>query len=438
MRRRALLGGIAGALAAPAVAADLRARTLRFVPQQGLGWLDPSFWPFLATRNHAHMVYDMLYGVDAEGWSQPQMAEGHSVSEDGLTWRIRLREGLRFHDGAPVLARDCVASIRRWGGHSQMGESLLEATLELSAPDDRTVLFRLARRFPLLPLALGERGMQVCAIMPATVVEGMDLEPLSEVVGSGPYRFLAGEYEPWSRAAYARFEGYVPRSGGSAGGSGAFLDGAKIAHFDRVEWHPVADAATTAAALDAGEIDWWEMPPPESHPALAAMPGVTLRIADTAGYMGTLRMNHLHPPFNNPAVRRAVLRAVDQGAFMAAASGGSAHAGRRAAGFFVPQSPLASAAGMEALRQPPDVEGARRAVAAAGQQGARIVLLAAGDLASTRAMGTMAAALLERLGFEVRLDLVPVRALVARLLRPQPAGAGGWTVVVGFWAGHDQ
>jgi peptide/nickel transport system substrate-binding protein len=433
VRRRALLGGLAVSLAAPAMAADLRAQTLRFVPHQPLGWLDPSFWPFLATRTHAHMVYDTLYGVDAAGQPQPQMAEGHSVSADGLTWRIRLRDELWFHDGAPVLARDCVASIRRWGGHSMMGESLLDATQELSAPDDRTILFRLARRFALLPLALGDRGMQVCAIMPATVVEGMDMEPLGEAVGSGPYRFLAAEYAPWGRAAYARCERYVPRRDGPA----SFLAGPRMAHFDRVEWLQMGDAEATAAALRTGQVDWWELPPAASHASLAAMPGVALRVVDPAGFMGTLRMNHLNPPFNNPAVRRAVLRAIDQDAFMAAATGGSAHSPRRLAGFFSPGSPLAEAGGTAAFARPADPAAAREAVAMAGQHGAPIVVLAAADLAATRAMGALAARLLEQLGFAVRLDLVPVRGLVARLLRPQSAGAGGWSVVVGFWPGHD-
>ena len=68
-------------------------------------------------------IYDMLYGVDAQFRPRPQMAEGHTISDDNRTWRIRLRDGLKFHDGEPVRAQDCVPSIRRWAARDRRHRS---------------------------------------------------------------------------------------------------------------------------------------------------------------------------------------------------------------------------------------------------------------------------------------------------------------------------
>ena len=422
-RRAALAGG----LAAPALAADLRAATLRFVPHQGLGWLDPSWWPFIETRNHSWMVYDTLYGLDATGTAQPQMAEGHTLEDNGRTWRIRLREGLVFHDGTPVRAQDCVASITRWGTHAMMGQSLLRATASLTAVDDRTILFRLTERFPLLPEALGDRAMQVCAIMPARLAEHSDARVIDEVVGSGPFRFLADEYQPWRRAAYARNERYVPRPTGTP----SFLAGPKQAQFNRVEWIAMAEPDAALAALRDGTIDWWEAPPPTHHAAIAAEKRLSLRVLDPAGAMATLRMNHLIDPFDDPRVRRAVRSAVDQAAFMAAATSAPEHR-RTGVGFFCPVSPMAQPAPSML-----DEAKARATLQAAGYRGELVVVLVIADLPEPRAMALAGAEMLRRIGLNVQLEFVPVRNLVARLLRTQPAGAGGWSVVIGYWPGHD-
>ena len=168
------------------------------------------------TRNHAYLVFDTLYGIDTNWAAQPQMVEGHQVEEDGLVWTLTLRDGLRFHDKEPVLARDVVASIRRFAARISFANALMAATEELSAPDDRTVRFRLKRPFPHLPEALAGPGGNVPAIMPERLAATSPFKPVAEIIGSGPYRFLPDEHISGARAAYERFPLYQPRAGGTS------------------------------------------------------------------------------------------------------------------------------------------------------------------------------------------------------------------------------
>jgi peptide/nickel transport system substrate-binding protein len=258
MRRRDLLRGAAAGLvafAAPRIGRAERASKLVFVPPIDLTVLDPVVTGIRSTRNHAYLVFDTLYGIDTSWIAQPQMVEGHQVDEDGLVWTLALRDGLRFHDKEPVLARDVVASIRRFAARISFDDALMAATEELSAPDDRTVRFRLKRPFPHLPDALAGPGANVPAIMPERLAATSPFKPVAEIIGSGPYRFLSDEHISGARAAYERFPLYQPRTGGPLG----FTSGPKIAHFDRVEWLTL-DNFSAMAALRSGEIDWWEGP----------------------------------------------------------------------------------------------------------------------------------------------------------------------------------
>ncbi len=105
-----LVAGTAG-LAAPALSQGAAAKTLRFVPQANLANFDPIWGTQYVVRNAAALVWDTLYGVDETLTPQRQMVESEEVSSDGLTWTFKLRSGLKFHDGTPVLAKDCVASL---------------------------------------------------------------------------------------------------------------------------------------------------------------------------------------------------------------------------------------------------------------------------------------------------------------------------------------
>jgi peptide/nickel transport system substrate-binding protein len=203
MKRRTFLGSAAAAslslVAAPALAQ--RAKVIKFIPLGELAVVDPIRASAKVTLHHSYMVYDTLYGMDESFAIHPQMVEGHSQDGD-LVWNLSLREGLRFHDGEPVRGRDVVASIRRWAAADALGSRLLARTDELSAPSDRTIRFRLKQPFPQLPLALGKLQPNMLAIMPERLAATPVTTPLTEVIGSGPFRYVAAERVPGDRVVY--------------------------------------------------------------------------------------------------------------------------------------------------------------------------------------------------------------------------------------------
>ncbi len=270
--RRSLLraAATAPALSLPGVLRAQSQTTLRFIPVIDLTFVDPIFSTAQVSRNHGFMVYDTLYGINAALEVSPQMVSGHVVSSDARQWDLTLRDGLFWHDGERVLARDCVASIRRWAARDGFGAELMAATDELSAPDDRTIRFRLNKPFPLLPTALGKSAVQAAFMMPERLASQDAFKPLTEVIGSGPFRFVADERVQGVRNVYARFDRYQPRQDGKPD----WTAGPKIVHYDRVVWTTMPDAATGVAALQTGEQDWQETTPhdllPVATPACCA------------------------------------------------------------------------------------------------------------------------------------------------------------------------
>jgi len=379
------------------------------------------------------MVFDTLYGTDGSYAVTPQMVAGETVSADGLTWNLTLRDGLLWHDGEKVLARDCVASIRRWGARDSFGQTVLTVTDELSAPDDKTIRFRLKRAFPLLLSALGKPGSNICAMMPERLALTDPFKQVTEMVGSGPFRFKPDERVAGAKVVYERNAAYVPRPDGTA----SFTAGPKLVHVDRVEWTVIPDASTAASAMQAGEMDWWEAPTADLLPLLRRNADLTVPPPDPLGYLGTLRMNHGQPPFDNPALRRAVIRAVSQEDYMAAAAGPPGN-WRAGVGVFCPGTPMATDAGMDVLNSPRDLDAVAKAVVASGYKGERTVLLVPSDFPALKALGDVGADMLKRIGMNVDAQYADWGSVLQRLAKPDPVEQGGWSIFHTYWSGLDQ
>jgi peptide/nickel transport system substrate-binding protein len=431
MKRRQVLAGAAAALALPAVARAQSATTLKFIPYADLALLDPLVSAFV-TRNHVMMVFDTLFSLDEAGVAQPQMLEGYSVEEDGKTWTLTLRDGLKFHDGTPVLARDAVASIQRWGSIDAFGQALLAATDELSAPSDKVLKFRLKRRFDLLPQALGHPTNIMAVIMPERLARMPLTTRLTEMVGSGPFRYVANERVAGARNVYARFEGYVPRPQGAP----SFCAGPRIAHFDRVEWLTTPEPGTQVAALQGGEVDWVEQPVMDLVPQLRANKALKVEVAETKGLIGFLRFNQLFPPFDNPAIRRVALKAVRQADYMEAVVGTSAEYNAQT-GLFTPGTPMANDAGMEVLSGKHDWASLKAELAAAGYKGERVVYLSVNDVPRINAIAEVGVDMLRKIGMNIDEVATDWGTVVQRSVSRQPLDKGGWSVFASFSGGYD-
>jgi peptide/nickel transport system substrate-binding protein len=434
MKRRTLLATGAAALAAPRIARSQSAKTLKFVPQIDVPLLDPVITSAYISRNHGFVIFDTLFGQDSEFKAQPQMVDGVDTAADGKTWRLTLRAGLKFHDNTPVLARDCVASINRWGKRDAFGQALMAATDALSAADDKTIVFRLKRPFPLLPDALGKVAGIMCAIMPERLANTDAYKPITEMVGSGPFRYVAAERVPGALSVYTRFEGYVPRPSGTP----SWTAGPKIAYLDRVEWGAIPDAATASAALKQGQVDWWQEPSLDLLPALRQDANLTMDMLDPTGLPAMLRFNHLQPPFNNPAIRRALLGAVNQADTMQAVAGADRTLWKDGTGYFASTSPLANTAGMAALTGKRDMAKVKADLAAAGYNGERAVVMIATDLPALQAMGEVGADMLKQAGINVDVQSTDWGTVIQRRASKAPVDKGGWSVFFTSFFGEDQ
>lgn len=435
MKRRHILqaagAGIAG-ISAPGLAQTQPSRLLRFRPNADATIIDPIWTTAYSTRHLALMCYDTLYGVDDALNPHPQMAAGHVVEDDGKRWRITLRDGLRFHDGEPVRARDAVASIRRWGRVDTFGQLLMAVTEEISAPSDREIVFRLRTPFPLLPNALGKSTSFVPVIMPERLIADPTRQ-VTEVVGSGPFRFVPNERVSGVRTIFERFRDYVPRPDGP----NQFTAGPKVAHLDRVEWHIIPDPSTTASALISGEIDWYEDVFLDLIPVLQRNRNVVVGSFNPAGSMGILRLNHLQPPFDNPAIRRAVLSAIDQTEVLTGLAGADRSMWSDRVGVFTPNSPMANDVGIEAVAGPRDYARVRRDLEAAGYRGERIAFLQATTLMTMSQPAAVAAEQMRRAGMNVDLITVDFGVWLQRRASRNPVNENGWSCTTTLLPGFD-
>lgn len=425
MHRRTLLQGVAASLAAsplaaPAVAQPARAATLRFVPQANLSVLDPIWTPATVTSEHGFYVFDTLYGANSRGDPKPQMADGHTTSIDGLVWTFKLRDGLMFHDGEKVRGIDCAASLERWSKRDPFGKLLDRVVEKWGAPDDRTVEIRLTKPFPHLLNAICGSGTGIAFIMPERLARTDPNKVVTEMIGSGPYKFLPGEYDSGSRVAYEKFDGYQPR-----GEAPDWMSGGKMAHFPRVVWNIIPDPATAAAALQNNEVDWWERPQVDLIPILKSAQGVEVQIADPAGRMAYMRLNCLQTPFKDVKLRQAVRLAVNQEDYMRASRGDDAslwtvcHSlyGKRTQ-YYQDQTDL----------MPADPNAAKAMLKDAGYANEKVVIINPTDFPDIGPLGQMTAQTLKQIGMNVDLQDSDWGTVVQRRAKRAPITEGGWSI----------
>jgi peptide/nickel transport system substrate-binding protein len=377
------------------------------------------------------MIYDTLFALDEHFQPQPQMVETWLVSDDKLAYSFTLRDRLQFHDGQPVRAADCVASLERWMKRDVLGQSLAEAVVAMKARDDKTFAIILKKPFPLLLHALAKLSGGTPFIMPERIAKTDADTQIREPIGSGPFKFVASEWQPGHKVVYVKNTDYVPRAE-----KPSLAAGGKVVKVDRVEWIYIPDPSTAANALQAGEVDWWWQVPPDLVPLLEKRSDITVTATDPIGFTGVLRFNQLQPPFDQVKMRQAVLAAVDQGDYMAAVAG-DRRFWRTCYSVYPCGTPLASEAGAEALKGKRDIEKATALVKAAGYKGERIVLLDASDYPAVHAEALVTADLLKRLGLNVDLETSDWGTVLTRRAKRGSVAEGGWSIFHTAFTGPD-
>jgi peptide/nickel transport system substrate-binding protein len=433
--RRQFLAATAGAAAAatlraPAAHAQKKGGTLRFIPHADLKVLDPIWTTAYITRNHAYMIYDTLFGTDDKLQIRPQMVDKFGSTDKGMKWSFTLRDGLKFHDGKPVQAEDAVESIKRWSKRDPLGKLLAAHIGKLAPVNARTFALELAQPFGLVLDALGKPSSNVPFVMPARIAATPDSEQVKETIGSGPFRFVKDEWQPGNQVVYVRNPDYAPRGDAASGSTGG-----KRVHLDRVVWKYIPDQATAAAALEAGEIDWFEQPSIDMAARLEGNKDLSVAIQDPRGTQGWIRPNHLHPPFNNKKARQALLYMVDQTKYLQAALGHPKYY-RTCPSVFPCGTPFETTAGAEALLKQ-DLGRARQLLKESGYDGKPVVVLDPSDIALTHGAALVTRELMTQVGFNVDLQAMDWSTVVARRAKKDPPTQGGWNMLFTWWIASD-
>jgi peptide/nickel transport system substrate-binding protein len=426
-----LATAVLAAVIAPSAVAPAGAETvLRNVMHSDLKILDPIWTTAYIVRNHGYMIYDTLFAMDEKFEVKPQMVEKYDLSADKLTYTFTLRDGLLWHDGKPVTAEDCIASIKRWGAKDAMGQKLLGVVAELAPVDARTFKLVLKEPYGLVLQSLGKPSSNVPFMMPKRVAETDPNKQIEDNTGSGPFVFKKDEWKPGDKTVYVKFDKYKPRAEPASG-----LAGGKVAKVDRVEWLAIPDHQTAVNALLAGEIDYMEAPPHDLLPVLKKDKSIELVDWNPLGNQYAFRFNWLHKPFDNEKVRHAVVTALNQEDFLKAVIGDPAY--YKVCKSMTPcGTPLESKAGMDGLLES-NFAKAKEELKAAGYDGTPVVLMHSTDLVVLTNLAPVAADLMRKAGLNVDMQSMDWQTVVARRSKKDPPNAGGWNAFLTSWVSAD-
>jgi peptide/nickel transport system substrate-binding protein len=425
-------GALAGAaLAALAFAPQAAAETvLKAAMHSDLKIIDPVWTTALITTHHGMMVYDTLFALDRNLQVKPQMVDRWTVSDDKLTWTFTLRDGLEWHDGTPVTAEDCVASLRRWAARDGMAQKLMSFVSDLSPTDAKTFVMKLREPYGLVLSTLGKPTSNIPFMMPKRVAETDPSKQIIDTTGSGPFIFKQAEWKPGEKAVYVKNARYKPRAEPPSG-----FAGGKIPKVDRVEWIWVADPQTAVNALISGEIDFIEAPPHDLLPLIANDPNIELLVIAPMGRQYAFRFNALHKPFDNPKVRQAVAYALNQKDFLDATIGNPKYY-VTCKSLYPCGSPLETVKGWDD-KIGSDIAKAKALLAEAQYDGTPVVLLQSTDVPSLSNLAPVAKSLMEKAGLKVDLQAMDWQTLVSRRAKKDPPASGGWNAFLTSWGSVD-
>lgn len=419
----ALMPFVARSLSTPAWAQADPARTFRYTPSSDLSTLDPMITTTTTTGQYGLMVYDTLFALDEKMRPQRQMVGDHTVSADQLTYEFKLRPDLRFHDGQPVTADDVVASIKRWMVRDTLGSKLGSVMASFEAISADSFVIKLATPFPFVEMALAPVGGNQPIIMRKADAESDAFKAVTTSVGSGPFKFVADEWQLGNQAVWVKNADYVPRNEPPSG-----LAGGKVANVDRIELKFLPDANTRAAALMKGEIDLIDQTPADLLPLLQSDPNIRIEKLYLFGSLSYMRPNHLFAPFNNVKARQALAMLVKQSDYMSAGYGPEGWWHESCFSYFSCDGDSKTDAGSEPY-QHQDLAAARKLMEEAGYNGETVIVVGTRELPAQGALADVTAAALRSIGVNVDLQMVDFAQLQVRRNSKAPPQEGGWHII---------
>lgn len=427
---RRLLAAISSVLTALSLSSPATAQTVKAVMDSDVKIIDPIWSGAYVTRAYGYMVYDTLFSMDAKYQIHPQMVESWKTSDDGLIWSFTLRDGLEWHDGTPVTAEDCIASIKRWSARDSMGQKLAASVSDYKVVDAKTFQIVLKQKFGPMLAALGKPSVVVPFMMPKRVAETDPFKQIDESIGSGPFMLKRDEWKPGEKIVFVKNPKYKPRAEPISG-----MAGGKRVLVDRVEWVWIPDIETQINALINGEIDWIQGVSFDHVPLLEKTRGIKL-LPGSVSNQFTFRPNWTQPPLDNVKVRQAVAYALNQQEFLEANVGDSRYF-RTCKAMFTCDSPLASTIGTDGMMEG-NVARAKELLAEAKYDGTPVVMPQPTDLAVIKQLAPVAKAQLERVGIKVDVQPMDWQSMVARLgSKKGPPSEGGWNAYGTSWSQLD-
>ena len=427
-RRTLLHGGLAAAAfaAAPSIGrAQTRppaSRTIRAVFHGDVPTFDAVWTTANMSAYAGAMIYDTLFGVDAKGEAQPQMVGKYGLSDDKLTWTFELRDGLKWHDGTPVTSADVVPSIRRWAARDGGGQHMMARVKDISAKDEKSFQISLKERYGLVLDVLAKTPTPLSWMMRKKEAETDPMQKVDTVMGSGPFILNQSETKPGSQYVFDKNPNYVPRSEPPSG-----IAGGKVVKVDRVVFINMPDSQTAVAALQAGEIDFYEIPQPDFMDQLESDKNIRIEILNPLGQVGQVRPNFLHPPFNNVKARQAMLHLVKQSDHMKATFGDSKYA-KTVSSYFGNGTPMENDANIGWFKEGQNFEKAKALFKEAGYDGRPIVLLQATNIPYMNNSAQVLAQELRQAGLNVKVESMDWSGVVQRRANRNPPDQGGWNI----------
>lgn len=397
------------------------AQTVTAVMESGLRVLDPIITTAYMSRNHGYMIYDTLLATDANYKIQPQMVDKWEVSADKKTYTFTLRSGLKWHDGTPVRAEDCTASISRWAEQDKMGQMLMTLVVDMKVTGDRSFQIILKEPTDLVLKALAKPSGTTPFMMPKRIATTPSTQSIKEYIGSGPFKFVASEFRPGLKVVYEKNKEYEPRREPASGTAGG-----KVVHVERVEWVTMPDQMTTVNAFLSGEIDYIQQVPYDLLPMVEGKSNIKVAVLDKIGGQPLYRFNHLHPPFNNKMIRQAAMHAVRSEDVLKALAGNPKYY-KVCPALFGCGTPYESSAGADMI-VPSNMAKARQLLKEAKYDGTPVVILHPTDALTLAAHPVVIAQAFRKAGFNVDLQSMDWQTVVTRRASQQPPAKGGWSI----------